>query len=211
MRVLGLTQPQVWWLRQVPGDNEVTLGRPRRWNPRRVKRKTFIRAFISPSVAPPLNSPWFLKDLIIEVIEGLPRIVSRRPGGGSDGFGSKWNSNTDWGHLSSEAAERQNNEGADEDTTNPNYEKTAILIGITDNDLLFAVKKTVVKSIIVDQRLPSFTVREFRGSFMVELFTDHCCWRLIHWRSVPKRSSACWGRRTQCAAELLTMIWEVCR
>lgn len=36
-------------------------------------------------------------------------------------------------------------------------------------------KKQVVKSIIVDQRLPSFTVREFRGSIMVELFTDHCC------------------------------------
>jgi len=41
MRVLGLTQPQIWWLRQVPGDNEVTLGRPRRWNPHCVKRKTF--------------------------------------------------------------------------------------------------------------------------------------------------------------------------
>jgi len=45
----------------------------------------------------------------------------------------------DWGHLSSEAAERQNNEGADEDTTNHSYGKTAILIDITDNDLLFAV------------------------------------------------------------------------
>jgi len=68
--------------------------------------------------------------------------------GGLVGFGSKWNSNTDWGHLSSEeAAERQNNEGASEDITNPNYNgKTGILIDSTDNDLLFAVKKeTVVK------------------------------------------------------------------
>ena len=47
---------------------------------------------------------------------------------------------------------------------------------------------------------------------MVESITDNCCWQLIHWRDrSPKRSSACWKRRTQCAAELLTMIWEVCR
>ena len=35
---LGLYEPKISWLRQAPGDNEVTLGRPRRWNPH-VKKK----------------------------------------------------------------------------------------------------------------------------------------------------------------------------